>query len=392
MVFFLNFKLCLYIILARIWNQETVELSERKDDILARRRMKRRSFSSFSKRRASLAWSQLQRLKSSAMRSSSPILNREMPSRHLEGARTRARRREVVCWGSWWSRPNWQKALGKFLQWQRLRRLLLGRSRNDEDSKSQRRQRRGPFQNMRSSRRRPPSFLSGCHGRPREKISPGDDNRLLICFVLSAIRHLLSDILPAFTFFAPVGKLVFMFWRKKRCLLFSTLFFSLQSSSCFTFIYAHKCSPETPSITLNKAQRHEHVLIRPSTHFTKVRDSAECFGRRGSIASISDSRSCSIGKAGKRRSHLYSKRCSRASSENERESDTNGNAHQKSTRYEPLLSRMPWKTSAQKAAEEAERVETMRRRVEEEKEQKNRSGKISAFVYLSCLACIKLVM
>ena len=115
---------------------------------------------------------------------------------------------------------------------------------------------------------------------------------------------------------------------------------SLQSSSRFTFIHAHKCTHKTHSIALNNAQRHEHVLIRSSTYFTKSRDSAEYFGRRGSTASISDSWSCAIGNERKRRSHLYSKRCSRASAENEREIDANGHARQKSTGYESLLSRV----------------------------------------------------
>ena len=100
-------------------------------------------------------------------------------------------------------------------------------------------------------------------------------------------------------------------------------------------------TPKTLFITSNKVQRHEHVLIRSGTYFIKAIDSEECFGGRGSVATISDSfwTSCSIEqKERKRRSHLYSKRCSRASSESERERTTNDNAHQESTRYEPHVS------------------------------------------------------
>ena len=128
---------------------------------------------------------------------------------------------------------------------------------------------------------------------------------------------------------------------------FSTLSFffpsPLNPTSRFTFIHAHKCTPKTLFITSNNAQRHEHVLIRSSTYFIKAIDSEECFGGRGSVATISDSfwTSCSIEqKERKRRSHLYSKRCSRASSESKRERTTNDNAHQESTRYEPHVSRV----------------------------------------------------
>ena len=92
--------------------------------------------------------------------------------------------------------------------------------------------------------------------------------------------------------------------KKEQVPTFSALSFffsfSLQSSSRFTFIHAHKCTHKTHSITLNNAQRHKHVLIRSSTYFTKPRDSAECVGRRGSTASISDSWSCAIGNERKR--------------------------------------------------------------------------------------------
>ena len=129
-----------------------------------------------------------------------------------------------------------------------------------------------------------------------------------------------SDICPFFIFLLVWRRACFhVFFRNKksRCLLFLLSFFfsfSLQSSSRFTFIHAHKCTHKTLLITLNNAQRHEHVLIRSGTYFTKLRNSAECFGRRGSTASISDSWSCSIGNERKRLSTLkfaYSALCKR---------------------------------------------------------------------------------
>ena len=97
----------------------------------------------------------------------------------------------------------------------------------------------------------------------------------------------------------------------------------------FTFTHAHKCTPKTLFITSNKDQRHEHVLIRSSTSFTKACDSAECFGGRESIASF---RQSSIGE---KRSHLLPKRCSRAASKAERERTTNGNARDEQTDSHP---------------------------------------------------------
>ena len=119
---------------------------------------------------------------------------------------------------------------------------------------------------------------------------------------------------------------------------FSTiLLFSLplsNSTSFFTFTHAHKCTPKTLFITSNKDQRHEHVLIRSSTSFTKACDSAECFGGRESIASF---RQSSIGE---KRSHLLPKRCSRAASKAERERTTNGNARDEQTDSHPRRSRV----------------------------------------------------
>ena len=123
---------------------------------------------------------------------------------------------------------------------------------------------------------------------------------------------------------------------------FSTiLLFSLplsnSTSSFSTFIHAHKCTPKTLFITSNKDQRHEHVLIQSRTSFTKACDSAECFGRRESIASF---RQSSIGEKSKSWSHLLPKRCSRAASKSERERTTNSNARDEQTDSHPRRSRV----------------------------------------------------
>ena len=94
---------------------------------------------------------------------------------------------------------------------------------------------------------------------------------------------------------------VFFVLLEKGGAYFSTiLLFSLplsNSTSFFTFIHAHKCTPKTLFINSNKDRRHEHVLIRSRTSFTKACDSAECFGGRESIASFRQS------SFGEKRSH-----------------------------------------------------------------------------------------
>ena len=81
-------------------------------------------------------------------------------------------------------------------------------------------------------------------------------------------------------------------WKKEVPTFSTILLFSLplsNSTSFFTFTHAHKCTPKTLFITSNKDQRHEHVLLRSRTSFTKACDSAECFGGRESIASFRQS-------------------------------------------------------------------------------------------------------
>ena len=127
--------------------------------------------------------------------------------------------------------------------------------------------------------------------------------------------------------------------HKKEVPTFSTilLFPSFPSAiaSFSTFIHAHKCTPKTLFITSNKDQRHEHVLIQSRTSFTKACDSADCFGRRESIASF---RQSSIRE--ERTLQASRSNCSRAASKAERERTTNENDWKESTGYERFRSRM----------------------------------------------------
>ena len=84
--------------------------------------------------------------------------------------------------------------------------------------------------------------------------------------------------------------------------------------------------------------------------------------------------------------HLLPKRCSRAASKSERERTTTVTRvtnKQIRTHYVRACDAVPWKSSAQRAAVEAERLETMRRQAEEEKRKSLSSQLLPSFATAS---------